>query len=117
MPGIIGGEVWLALRSDRYAGTGSILDPYDASGPTLFAELLNSFQPNTLIHLGPGIFQTFGYAPNSQNVKWQPSSGQRIIGAGMFATTLKVVNATDPHNLTTAIQRDPSQNVNGDNYL
>src|SRR5712664_3981257 len=97
-------EVWLALRADGAANipstptSGTAADPYDASSPTLFSDRMNSFQPNTIIHLCPGVFQTFGYVsvtcPGPANT-WQPKSGQKIIGAGMFATTLKVVGATN----------------------
>ncbi len=109
-------EVWLALRADGAANipstptSGTAADPYDASSPTLFADRMNSFQKNTkIIHLGPGVFQTFGYVSTGLPVpnSWQPVSGQKIIGAGMFATTLKVVGATNQSHLTCAICNDP----------
>src|SRR5713101_5167588 len=96
-------EVWLALRADGAANipstptSGTAADPYDASSPTLFSDRMNSFQPNTIIHLGPGVFQTFGFVYGGANT-WQPKSGQKIIGAGMYATTLKVVGANSQTN-------------------
>src|SRR5712692_4700295 len=102
-------EVWLAMRADGQRGSGTVTDPYDASSPTLFSTLMNSFPPRTVIHLGPGVFQTFGFAPAfpppapQPPSPWQPKSGQKIIGAGMYATTLKVVGANSQTFLTLAI--------------
>ena len=97
-------EVWLALRADGQRGTGAAFDPYDVSSPTLFADRMSSFQENTTIHLGPGIFQTFGYSGGAKD--WQPKSGQRIVGAGQYQTILKVVGATTQTGLTFGVGHD-----------
>src|ERR1043166_7138123 len=99
-------EVWLALRRDGERGTGKATNPYDASGPTLFSNLMNSFQENTTIHLGPGIFQTFGYNYEDDR-RWSPKSGQRIVGAGMYITTLKVVGAQYVNHVTVGVANEP----------
>ena len=101
-------EVWLALRADGALGSGSATDPYDASSPTLFDDRMDSFQTFTTIHLGPGIFQTRGY---NGFTGWQAKSGQRITGAGMNVTTLKVVEASLANILTVAI------GVHANNFL
>jgi hypothetical protein len=105
-------EVWLAIRTDGAVGSGSVTDPYDASSPTLFSAVMNGLGANTTIHLGPGIFQTFGYVPGGQNT-WLIQSGQKIIGAGMFATTIKVVGATNQNLLTRAISFETFPNPPG----
>jgi hypothetical protein len=94
-------EVWLALRADGALGSGSAADPYDASSPTLLDDRMNSFPGNTTIHLGPGIFQTRGWSPNIGG--WLPLPGQKIMGAGIDATILKLVGVTDIAATTSAI--------------
>src|SRR5436309_2552374 len=104
-------EVYLALRQDGALGDGSPQNPYDASSPTLFAARMNSFQPGTKIHLGPGIFQSPAfdfvksgvYPPLDPPVVWQAKSGWSIEGAGMFATTIKVVGATVRESESSAV--------------
>lgn len=100
------GEYWVALRADGERGTGKIDDPFDASSPALFSSVMENFGTRTTIHLGPGIFQTFGYNFLYASDGWQVKSGQRIIGAGMNATTLKVVGARPSPGLTSAILHD-----------
>jgi hypothetical protein len=97
-------EVWLALRADGALGQGTAANPYDASSPTLFGDRMFSFQEKTTIHLGPGIFQV--PAITSVNGAWKPKSGQRIIGAGTFLTTLKVVGASGSAALHFAIDSE-----------
>lgn len=109
MPGQSGPEYWLAIRSDGAVGTGTATDPFDASAPTLFAAVMNDCPTNSIIHLGPGIFQTFGFVSGGAN-NWQPKSGQRIIGAGRSATTLKVVGAISPVYLTLAVGNHSTDN-------
>jgi hypothetical protein len=103
-------EVWLALRADGEYGDGSAGSPYDASSPALFRDRMKSFQAKTIIHIGPGIFQVPAFDPgkaaNSPTQVWQPKSGQRIVGAGMYVTTLKVVGATSQEGLSRAIGND-----------
>jgi hypothetical protein len=106
-------EIWLAIRTDGMLGTGIPSDPYDASSPSLFDTLMDNFGNNTTVHLGPGIYQTRGYAPGTYyhhdathpgpQVGWVPRSGQKIIGAGIDVTVLKLVDATDSVNQTLAV--------------
>jgi len=106
-------EVWLALRQDGAYGDGSAANPYDASSPTLFKDRMRSFQKNTrIIHIGPGIFQVPAFDPATAETNptavWQIQSGWRIIGAGMFITTLKVVGASRTDRLSLLNANDVS---------
>src|SRR5437870_5147557 len=106
-------EFWIAIRTDGYKGTGTEVDPYDGSSPTIFDALMNSFPPNTTIHLGPGIFQTQGYAAGVSG-GWQPKPGQRIVGDGIDETTLKLVNASASATSVISAIGGPSSNfLNG----
>jgi hypothetical protein len=55
-------NVWIAARNDRVAGTGTHNDPYDGSTQAKFDALMSTMPTNTCVHLGPGVFQTNGYA-------------------------------------------------------
>lgn len=59
---------------------------------------------NIRIHIGPGVFETKGYTPLNLT-SWQPKSGWKIIGSGMRATTLRIMQATYPF-LVVAIGGD-----------
>jgi hypothetical protein len=53
-------EVWVALRTDGQAGSGSATDPFDATGVEkfnpLFERLAKEYGVNLTIHIGPGVF-------------------------------------------------------------
>jgi hypothetical protein len=95
-------EVWIASRTDGQKGSGTEDDPYDGSSQSALDSLLGTFAPNTTVHLGPGNFQTQGFASGVIG-GWQPKSGQRILGAGYEQTILKLVNASSSSGLTAAI--------------
>lgn len=81
------------MRNDGL-GTGSIDDPYDGSTPGLFDSIMGSIEENTLIHLGPGKFQTRGFTEGQPSeCGWSVKTGQRIVGAGIDVTVLKLVGA------------------------
>jgi hypothetical protein len=91
-------EVWFAIRSDVAAGQGTKDDPYNESDQAALDAKLNSLPGDVIIHLGPGIFKTRGgRGTNRQGViPWEPKSGQRILGSGMFVTTLQLtLNSTN----------------------
>lgn len=90
---------WIARRSDGQAGTGTHSDPLSANTPERFDELLNSFDPLTVVHLGPGTFYTRGYYDGgaSSGYGWQVKQKMCIAGSGVDLTTLQlVVNAPAP---------------------
>ena len=97
-------ETWLAIRTDVAdgMGTGTPSDPFAANTPSSFADIMrDGVGANTLIRLGPGVFRTRGTGGNGYEMDpllhaWSPKSGQRIIGAGMFSTTLQFVWDLDP---------------------
>src|SRR5206468_2339373 len=92
-------EVWIAFRGDQ-KGSGSLNDPYDGSTTAKFDAILNSLaslpSPNTLVHLGPGVFTTGGYVDPDMSVSpaWQIKPGMKIVGAGVGATTLRLDNTS-----------------------
>ena len=58
-----------------------------------FDEIMRAIQHHTAVHIGPGIFETKGDAGGTAG-GWFPKSSQRIIGAGMGLTTLKLVGCS-----------------------
>ena len=67
---------------------GSINNPLDGSTAAKFDSAMRSFPPYSLIHLGPGTFQTMGDT-TAGGTGWGPKTGQVIAGAGMYLTTLQ----------------------------
>jgi len=57
-----------------------------------FDRVLQSVPANMRVNIGPGVYQTRGYAPG-RVVGWQPKSAQKIVGAGFDVTTLQLVGA------------------------
>jgi hypothetical protein len=80
-----------------------------------FDALMRTIGPNTQVHLGPGVFETKGYAPSVAGMPagqpaasgaWNVQSGQKISGSGMGITTLKLVNISFPEHAAWAIGSD-----------
>src|SRR4051812_17862894 len=71
--------------------------PTASSRNTLRFVSMRGITEKTTIHIGPGIFETQGLA-EGQNPPpgFRVQSGQRILGAGMGLTTLKLVAAYAP---------------------
>jgi len=86
-------NVWIAVRTDGIKGSGTASDPYDGSTQARFDERMNLFasQLNINIHLGPGEFQTNGYADGVSG-GWQARPGMKIIGSGIDVTKLTLIN-------------------------
>src|SRR5689334_7987799 len=100
-------EIWLAIRNDVADGgadpsppappAGSPGNPYAANTPESFGNIMRvNVGNNRLVRLGPGIFQTRGgggpgVAGVALSKLWSAFTGQRIVGAGMFAMTLRFV--------------------------
>jgi hypothetical protein len=59
-----------------------------------FDAVLRALPANSVIHVGPGVFESKGTASGIQS--WAPKSGQRILGSGRGVTILKLVNASWP---------------------
>jgi hypothetical protein len=75
-------EVYLAVRTDSKAGTGTVCDPFDASTQQKFDAIFASFGASTAIHLGPGTYHTKGVASFSVKPYW------KIHGAGLGVTRI-----------------------------
>ena len=83
--------------------------PFAALVTFQFDRILRDLPSNTRINLGPGTFQTRGYAPQGIN-SWQPKAGQNIVGAGIGVTTLQLVGASvaDQHYHAIGVNLSPS---------
>ena len=57
-----------------------------------FDEVMRNAPSKSKICLGPGVFQTRGYAANDER-GWQPKTGQKIVGEGIDVTVLQLVGA------------------------
>ncbi len=77
-------EVYIAVRTDGTAGTGTENDPFDGSTQAKLDALLPSIAPNTSIHFGAGTFLTNGST--------QMKEGWSINGLGKTLTTIKLAN-------------------------
>ena len=107
-------EIWIAYRTDGLKGSGTASDPYDGSTAAKFDARMNETPANMRVHLGPGIFETKGYA-DGETTGWQPKPGMNITGAGIDVTTLKLAGAsqnkpyfTIGHALTTGSPAVPN---------
>ena len=93
-------EVFIAIRTDGRAGSGTEKDPFDGSGFGFDAAMIRLAPPypdSVVIRLGPGTFRTKGSVAGV----WAPRNGQRIIGCGIYATTLKLQLTETPNPLTS----------------
>jgi hypothetical protein len=88
----VGNDVWIAVRTDGEAGSGSESDPFDGSTEPKFDALMGAFPANVVIHLLPGVFLTNG------GDAWFVKPGWEIIGSGQGLTTLRLAGfSTDNH--------------------
>jgi hypothetical protein len=106
-------EVWITIRTDGATGDGSKETPYNGSSVDRFDDLMRSIRitTNMTIRLGPGVFQTRGGDGGGFTGVWRPQSGQRIIGSGMHATTLQLIDAG-----TTPSSQGKGQTMVGSNF-
>jgi hypothetical protein len=84
-------EIYLALRNDGQAGTGTAADPFDASSAAAFDACLARLGPNSAVHLGPGTFHTRGEAA------FTLKANTKIRGAGMEVTRIVQDGTGRPH--------------------
>lgn len=94
-------DVYVAIRTGTPppVGSGTWDDPYNGATAAVFDALMadsSRIKANQTIHLLPGTYETTGN--NSSGSGWKPQSGQRILGSGIGATTLRLVNI--PQNAT-----------------
>ncbi len=60
-----------------------------------FDEIMRNAPEKIKMHIGPGVFQTRGFAVGDDR-GWQPKTGQKIIGAGFDVTVLQLLGADLP---------------------
>jgi hypothetical protein len=88
-------EVWVALRTDERAGTGTSADPFDAGSVdklnALFDRFRKEYGDNLTVHFGPGVY--YG------DRRWQPCNNWHILGAGIDVTVFKT--APNPERTAT----------------
>jgi len=115
-------ELFLACRTDGKPGQGTSENPFDAKSPDKLDKLLRGFPPAVRIHLAPGAYFTRGYwnGQTGTTVGWQPKPGWKMSGAGMFNTTLTIVDNNRSGldtgreiNMTVAVGADHDRPVAG----
>ena len=82
-------EIWVAVRSDLLKGSGTLNDPYDGSSQIKFDGIIGSLAVGSVVHLGPGTFQTGGYNGTSG---WEIKAKVKIHGSGYDVTKLQIVS-------------------------
>ena len=106
-------EVWVAVRTDGQAGSGTESDPYDGSTMDKFDAMMgdnSKTPPYTIIHLGPGTFRT------AITKTWAVKSGWVVEGAGMSNTAVQMGgNASGMHFGISCFASDP--NTTTDNVV
>jgi len=96
--------IYLSPRTDGIAGTGTILDPYDASTPLKFETLMNSFPAYSNIVLLRGTYRTRGTYSNVVNGGFSLKSGWNISGEGIDKTIVRLdFEGTPPLWIRTAV--------------
>ena len=89
--------IWIAVRTDGQAGSGTESDPYDGSTMDKFDAIMgdnSKTPPYTTIHLGPGTFRT------SIKGIWFVKSGWILEGQGIDVTTVQMGgNASGMHGI------------------
>jgi hypothetical protein len=86
-------NIYLAVRTDGIAGTGTASNPFDASTAAKYDQLLATYSQNTVFNYAPGTYQTRGY-----RFRTRKSAGTNCqhLGAGVDQTVIQLVGAVDP---------------------
>lgn len=105
-------EVWIKTVGPL-GGDGTQDDPFNGSDVDRLDEFLRVLPENTVIHFLPGKYRTRGYhAGESDPSKiWQPKRGQKLIGAGVDVTVLRLVDASIPTTGYSVIGCEYNQNA------
>ena len=85
-------NIYLAVRTDGIAGTGTASDPFDASTAAKYDQLLATYSQNTIFNYAPGTYQTRGW-----RFRTRKSAGTNCqhFGAGVDQTVIQLVGAND----------------------
>ena len=100
-------EVWVSLRNDGLAGTGTQTDPFDGTTQSRFDAVMAAIPPNSAIHLGPGTFRTAVARP------WLVKPGWSITGGGMDVTIVQLAGNASAITSVSCFSSDP--NISTDN--
>jgi len=86
-------NIYLAVRTDGIAGTGTASNPFDASTAAKYDHLLATYSQNTIFNYAAGTYQTTGY-----RFRTRKSAGTNCkhYGAGVDQTVIQLVGAADP---------------------
>ena len=98
-------EVWISMRSDGLAGSGTQADPFDGGTAPKFDALMNGYRStiNFAVHLvGAGPFRTVA------NHNWMVGQGWTLSGDGMDVTTLQLVGSVAGLRDITVISSNPN---------
>jgi hypothetical protein len=86
-------ELWIALRTDGAAGSGTAEDPLDGSTQPKFDALMQSLASGSVVHLGAGTYLTKGgTVGTSHGYEWTLPDVVTIIGSGIDKTIVKLAN-------------------------
>jgi hypothetical protein len=95
-------DLYLAIRTDgdpgpdqanpRVIGNGTRENPFAANTAAQFNFVLRTYgrAQSITVHLGPGLFRTEGGGGSNSLYPFFLRDGMRIVGAGMFNTTLRL---------------------------
>ena len=86
-------NIYLAVRHDGIAGTGTASNPFDASTAAKYDRLLATYSQNTIFNYAVGTYQTTGW-----RFRTRKSAGTNCqhFGAGVDQTVIQLVGASDP---------------------
>jgi hypothetical protein len=86
-------NIYLAVRHDGIAGTGTATNPFDASTAAKYDKLLATHSQNTIFHYAVGTYQTTGY---SFRTRKSAGTNCQHFGAGVDKTVIQLVGAVGP---------------------
>ncbi|HEY1583769.1 MAG TPA: NHL repeat-containing protein, partial [Chthoniobacterales bacterium] len=81
--------IWISDRTDGVAGNGTATNPYDGHTAIKFDQIMRSIAPGTVVHIGPGTFQTTGSYGYNEEAGYYIPPGCKISGAGIDLTTIR----------------------------
>src|SRR6266481_1653180 len=87
--------LYLRIRTDGGAGSGTSNDPYDCSTPDKYDAVLAKYPQNTTFLYWPGTFQTRGWYSQKRT---SAGANCKHIGAGVDQTIIQLVGASDPNS-------------------
>jgi hypothetical protein len=85
-------NIYLAIRIDGIAGTGTVADPFDASTPQKYNALLATFSQNTVFHYAAGTYKTTGWRYAARQTA---GTNCKHYGAGIDQTIIQLVGPSD----------------------